>query len=118
MKRLLLCCVFAASASAQTGVGPVQNSVNGASARTEGGFAIFQSRCLSCHGKAEYERAPSPAALRELSPEHIYQVLSTGIMLPIIGNQLSDQDRRLVAESISGRLLGSAASGDAAKMPN
>jgi polyvinyl alcohol dehydrogenase (cytochrome) len=95
-----------------------QNSVNGASARTEIGFGIFQQRCLSCHGKAEYERAPQPAALREMSPEHIYESLSSGVMYPIIGNQLSEQERRLVAESISGRLMGAALSGDAAKMPN
>src|ERR1700682_978896 len=59
---------------------PVQNSVNSASARTEFGFGIFQQKCLSCHGKAQYERAPTPAALREMSPEHIYDVLSNGIM--------------------------------------
>jgi polyvinyl alcohol dehydrogenase (cytochrome) len=95
-----------------------QNSINGASARTEQGFGLFQQRCLSCHGKAEYERAPSPAALREMSPEHIYEVLATGIMFPVIGNQLSDQQRKLVAEAVAGRLLGTAMSGDAAKMPN
>jgi polyvinyl alcohol dehydrogenase (cytochrome) len=95
-----------------------QNSVNGASARTEVGFGLFQQRCLSCHGKAEYERAPSPAALREMSPEHIYEVLTTGIMQPVIGKDLSDNERTLVSESISGRLMGSAASGDAARMPN
>jgi polyvinyl alcohol dehydrogenase (cytochrome) len=104
--------------AAQGPPGAATNSANGASARTEQGFAIFQTKCLSCHGKAEYERAPTPAALREMSPEHIYEVLTTGIMAPIVGNQLSEQDRKLVAESISGRLLGTAASGDAAKMPN
>jgi len=93
---------------------PVQNSVNAASARTEFGFGIFQQKCLSCHGKAQYERAPSPAALREMSPEHLYDVLSQGTMFPVIGNQLSEHERRLVAESISGRLMGAAASGDAA----
>jgi polyvinyl alcohol dehydrogenase (cytochrome) len=92
--------------------------VNNASARTEFGFGIFQQRCLSCHGKAEYERAPTPAALREMSPEHLYDVLSRGVMFPIIGKQLSEQERRLVSEAISGRLLGTAATGDAAKMPN
>ncbi|MEY2457911.1 MAG: hypothetical protein QOK06_3065 [Acidimicrobiaceae bacterium] len=96
----------------------LRNSVNDASARTEFGFGIFQQKCLSCHGKAQYERAPTPAALREMSPEHIYDVLSSGIMFPIIGQQLSDDERRRVAESISGRLMGTAASGDAAKMPN
>jgi polyvinyl alcohol dehydrogenase (cytochrome) len=110
--------VWGGLAVAQPPAGPVQNSANGASARTEQGFGIFQQKCLSCHGKAEYERAPSPAALREMSPEHIYDVLTNGIMAPIVGKDLSDTQRRLVAESISGRLMGAAASGDAAKMPN
>lgn len=104
---------------AQTPAPPLsQNVVNGASASTETGFGIFQQRCLNCHGKAEYERAPKPAALREMSPEHLYEVLTTGIMFPIIGKDLSQRERRLVAESISGRLMGAAVSGDAAKMPN
>jgi polyvinyl alcohol dehydrogenase (cytochrome) len=97
---------------------PGQNSINGASARTELGLGLFQQRCLSCHGRPEYERAPSPAALREMSPEHLYEVLSTGIMFPVIGNQLSDGERRMVSESIAGRLMGAAQSGDASKMPN
>jgi polyvinyl alcohol dehydrogenase (cytochrome) len=87
-------------------------------AQSEFGFGIFQQKCLSCHGKAQYERAPTPAALREMSPEHLYDVLSRGIMFPVVGNQLTEKERRLVAESISGRLMGTAASGDAAKMPN
>ena len=97
---------------------PVTNPVNGASTSTELGFGMFQQKCLSCHGKAEYERAPSPSALREMSPEHIYDALTTGVMFPVIGNQLSDRDRRMVAESVSGRLMGTAISGDAARMPN
>ncbi len=95
-----------------------QNTVNGASASTEVGFGIFQQKCLSCHGKSEYERAPKPAALREMSPEHLYEVLTSGIMYPVIGKDLSERERRLVSESISGRLMGAAVSGDAAKMPN
>ena len=97
---------------------PSINAANGASARTEQGFGLFQQKCLACHGKAEYERAPTPAALREMTPEHIYEVLTTGVMFPVIGAQLTDQERRLTAESIAGRLMGTAASGDAAKMPN
>ena len=106
------------AASAQPPPAPAVNPANGASARTEQGFGIFQQKCLSCHGKPEFERAPTPAALRDMTPERIYDALTTGIMAPVIGNQMSDQDRKLVAESISGRLMGTAASGDAAKMPN
>jgi polyvinyl alcohol dehydrogenase (cytochrome) len=88
-----------------------------ASARTERGFGIFQTQCLNCHGKPEYKEAPSPAALREMSPEHIYDVLTHGVMFPIVGAALSDPDRKVVAEMISGRLMG-AGIGSAAAMPN
>ena len=97
---------------------PPANSANGATAFTENGFGIFQSKCLSCHGKPQYERAPSPAALREMTPEHLYEVLSTGVMYPVIGKTLTERERRQVAESVAGRLMGTALSGDAAKMPN
>jgi polyvinyl alcohol dehydrogenase (cytochrome) len=108
----------AAPAGAPAAAPVTVNTANGASARTEQGFGIFQHTCLNCHGKAEYERAPSPAALREMTPEHLYDVLTNGIMYPIVGRDLSDHERKLVAESISGRLMGTAASGDAARMPN
>jgi polyvinyl alcohol dehydrogenase (cytochrome) len=52
-----------------------------------------------------------------MSPEHIYDVLAHGVMFPIIGNKLSEPDRKVVAEMISGRLMGSSV-GSAATMPN
>lgn len=87
-------------------------------ASSEQGFGLFQSRCLSCHGNPAYERAPSPDGLREMTPEHIYEVLTTGIMYPIVGKDLTELQRKLVAESVAGRLMGTAQSGDGAKMPN
>jgi polyvinyl alcohol dehydrogenase (cytochrome) len=84
---------------------------------TEFGFALFQDRCLSCHGNRAYERAPSPAALRAMSPERIYAALTTGVMKSV-GDTLSETDRRRVSESIAGQLLGASQSGDAANMPN
>ncbi len=84
---------------------------------TEAGFGLFQQRCLACHGNAAFERAPSPATLREMSPEHIYDALTTGLMKSV-GDTMTDDERRQVAESVSGRLLGSAALGDAKSMPN
>src|SRR5262249_35114096 len=59
----------------------------------------------------------SPAALRSMSPERIYTALTTGIMKSV-GDTLSEADRRRVAESLAGQLLGSAAAGDASTMPN
>ncbi len=84
---------------------------------TELGFAVFQQHCVACHGNKAYARAPSPTALRAMSPERIYAALTTGIMKSV-GDTLSDQDRRRVAESLSGELLGSSRSGDASTMPN
>lgn len=97
---------------------PTTNAVNGASANTERGFGIFQAKCLNCHGRPGYESAPSPAALREMTPEHIYSVLTDGVMFPVIGKDLSDADRRVVAEMISGRLMGTSGAGAAANLPN
>jgi polyvinyl alcohol dehydrogenase (cytochrome) len=84
---------------------------------TEAGFATFQTACTSCHGNPAVERAPSPAAIREMSPEKIYNSLVSGLM-QTQGAALSDQQKRGVAEFMSGRPLGSAASGAAAQMPN
>jgi polyvinyl alcohol dehydrogenase (cytochrome) len=84
---------------------------------TEFGFAIFQQRCVACHGNPAFKPAPSPAVLREMTPERIYAALTTGAM-KLVGDTLSDAERRRVAESVSGRLLGSAQSGSAQSMPN
>jgi len=84
---------------------------------TEFGFAVYQQHCTSCHGNPAFERAPSPAALRSMSPERIYTALTTGIMKSV-GDTLTEQDRRRVAESLAGQLLGSAQSGDIGTMPN
>jgi len=84
---------------------------------TELGFAVFQQHCVSCHGNPAFERAPSPAALRAMAPERIYTALTTGIMKSV-GDTLTEADRRRVAESLAGQLLGSAQVGDASTMPN
>lgn len=84
---------------------------------TELGFAVFQQHCVSCHGNPAFERAPSPAALRSMTPERIYTALTTGVMKSV-GDTLDEADRRRVAESLAGQLLGSSQAGDAATMPN
>ena len=83
---------------------------------SELGFGIFQQRCMGCHGREGIE-APTPAELRSMSPERIYEAITTGAM-QIHGADLSDADRRKVAESIAGRLIGSAERGLASNMPN
>src|SRR5438093_1612143 len=84
---------------------------------TENGIATFQTQCSVCHGNPKVERAPSPSAIREMTPERIYEALTTGVMKDQ-GDKLPDQDKRGVAEFMSGRPLGSSKLGDAKNMPN
>ena len=51
-------------------------------AATEFGYGIFQQKCLNCHGKPEFEKAPPPATLFQYTPERIYESLTTGVMAP------------------------------------
>ncbi len=84
---------------------------------TELGFAVFQQHCVSCHGNVAFPRAPTPTALRDMTPERIYTALTTGVMKSV-GDTLTEEDRRRVSESLAGQLLGSSRSGDASTMPN
>jgi polyvinyl alcohol dehydrogenase (cytochrome) len=85
---------------------------------TRSGYGIFQTRCMSCHGNPDAaQRAPDPSVLRQLAPEKIYEALTTGVM-KVQGQGLTDQQKRVVAESLSARPLGSAESGDAKLMTN
>jgi polyvinyl alcohol dehydrogenase (cytochrome) len=91
---------------------PVQSS------GTESGFAVFQTRCMGCHGNpAMKDRAPDPATLRQLSPEKIYEALTTGQM-KVQGSTLTEDQRRMVAVFMSGTTFGAAQQGDAKDMPN
>lgn len=83
----------------------------GLSAGTEQGFAIFQNVCLSCHGNPNVKDAPAPAVLRTYSPERIYAALTGGPM-KAVGAKLTDNERRLVAQAVAGRLLGTSPQGD------
>jgi len=107
-----ICFSLSGLAQAQAPVRPAPQS-----AGTESGFAVFQQRCMGCHGNPNVERAPSPAAIREMPPEKIYNALTTGAMKGQ-GASLSDDQRRMVATFMSGRPLGSLQEGDAKQMPN
>ncbi len=89
-----------------------------AAINTEFGFGRFQALCFNCHGNPAFERAPSPAQLRAMSPEAIYTSLTSGPMRAVVGEQLTDEERRGIAESIAGRLIGTDTVGDASHMPN
>jgi outer membrane protein assembly factor BamB len=78
---------------------------------------VFERECTKCHGNAAVERAPIPAAIRQMPPERIYAALTTGVMKTQAAN-LTDEQKRRLAEYMGGRPLGSAALGDASQMPN
>jgi len=85
---------------------------------TEGaGSTIFGNYCENCHGNPKVDSAPSPAMLKQMSPERIYQALTTGDMVTL-SKDLTDEQKRDIAEWVGGRKLGATASGDARAMPN
>jgi polyvinyl alcohol dehydrogenase (cytochrome) len=84
---------------------------------TESGFATFQTRCSSCHGNPAVERAPSPTTIREMTPERIYESLTTGSM-QAQSTGLTDAQKKALAEFMASRPIGSARQGDGKAMPN
>lgn len=114
---------FAICASAQDGAQkssqPAPASNLAAASGTEIGNAIIEQKCVSCHEHpATGSRAPSFATMKLMTPEKIYGALTAGPMVVVVGNQLTDMEKRRVAESITGRLIGSTGAGDAKAMPN
>jgi polyvinyl alcohol dehydrogenase (cytochrome) len=84
---------------------------------TESGFGLFQQRCMGCHGNPAVSRAPSPATIRAMPPERIYEALTSGVMQGQ-GASLTDDQRRMIATFMAGRPLGSLVQGGAEQMPN
>jgi len=85
---------------------------------------VFETRCAQCHGSGsgtgattEAVRAPSRAMLAQLTPERVVDALTSGSM-QANAQGMSDAAKRNVAEFLTGRPLGSAASGAASTMKN
>ncbi len=108
--------VAQAPAPAQTPP-PAAVNAGGAGAGTETGIGTFQQHCMGCHGNPNVPQAPSPDAVRQMSPERIYDALTTGVMKPQ-GDSLTEDQRKMLATFLSGRPLGSMKEGDAKDMPN
>jgi len=81
------------------------------------GAPQFGAYCRSCHGNAQVERAPDPSVLKSMSPERIYAALTTGAMKQQ-AKDLTDADKRAIAEYLAGRRLGTSGSADARTMSN
>jgi mono/diheme cytochrome c family protein len=72
---------------------------------TESGFATFQTQCASCHGNPNVDRAPTPNALREMTPEKIYAAMATGVMQQQ-SSALNDGQKKALAEFMAGWPMG------------
>jgi polyvinyl alcohol dehydrogenase (cytochrome) len=79
------------------------------------GYRLFLYKCGTCHGKLP--EAPTPGAMKQLSPERIYEMITTGTMRSQ-AEGLTDEQKIAIAEGVSGRKLGMTESGDASKMSN
>ena len=77
----------------------------------------FDQSCQTCHGNPAVPRAADPSVLRRMTPERIYDALTTGVMQSQ-AQALSDQARRGIAEYLGDRKLGAGASGAVDRMPN
>jgi polyvinyl alcohol dehydrogenase (cytochrome) len=78
---------------------------------------IFTESCATCHGNPSVSRAPAVSTLRQMTPESIYAVLTTGNMREQ-GANLSDDVKRALTIYLSGRQPGIAELADAKVMSN
>ena len=72
---------------------------------------------MSCHGNAKVPDAPDPLVLKRMTPEHIYQVLTTGDMKDI-AKDVPDADKRAIATFLGGRRMNEGDTAAAKAMPN
>jgi polyvinyl alcohol dehydrogenase (cytochrome) len=75
---------------------------------------IFQQNCGTCH---DGKQAPSITDLQNRSPEQIYEILTTGKMKDQAA-QVSDVQKRQIAEFLAGRPMGSDDAGNIKQMTN
>jgi mono/diheme cytochrome c family protein len=77
MKRLLTITKSAAILSILVPMGAAFAQTPRPPARLNGARQ-FDQICTTCHGNADTERAPDPSVLRKMTPERIYEALTTG----------------------------------------
>jgi len=78
---------------------------------------LFEQTCAACHGNPAFERAPDRATLRRMTPEAIYDSLTTGSMR-VQAQDLADDAKRAIAEYLADRKLGVAQITDAMLIAN
>ena len=87
-------------------------------AQGTGALFLFEQRCASCHvNPTAGSRAPTREQLQGQTPERVLNALTTGSMAPM-AMDLNEAQKRAIAEYVSGRAFGTAASGQASSMKN
>ncbi len=71
------------------------------------GATLYRANCASCHEAGGESRAPGRESLRQMAPEQILAALERGIMSGQ-GAERTPEERRAIAEFLSGKLVGSA----------
>jgi len=82
------------------------------------GVNQYFNNCASCHESTDPgHQAPKTGVLKQMTPEHVLDVLTTGSMRSNAA-ALNDQDKRLIAEWVGGRKIDTDAVGSIEKMTN
>ena len=91
----------------------------GARAQSESaGVNQYFNNCASCHESTDPgHQAPKTGVLKQMTPEHVLDVLTSGSMRSNAA-ALSDQDKRLIAEWVGGRKIDADTVGSIEKMTN
>ena len=85
---------------------------------TPPGQVVYGRSCASCHANPSMsDRAPDLKTLMKLTPEKVYASVTTGSMA-VPAKDLTDEQKRDVAEYLGGRLLDLTDTGSAASMQN
>src|SRR3954447_23786798 len=89
-----------------------------AGAQVLAGLSLFEQHCGTCHSSpAAGSRAPDRVALSQRTPEAILEAITSGSMA-VNAQALTPAQKRIVAEQIALRPLGSMAAGAASSMRN
>jgi polyvinyl alcohol dehydrogenase (cytochrome) len=76
-------------------------------AQQDGGY-LFKTYCANCHeGSSADSRAPQTDVMKQMTPEHILEVLEKGVMKAQAAER-SRAQRRTLAEYLTGKSFGSA----------
>jgi polyvinyl alcohol dehydrogenase (cytochrome) len=68
------------------------------------GEAVYQSYCASCHGQ-RVPKAPDPLMIKHMTADSVYTAITTGVMTDQAA-ALHDDERKAVAEFLTGKVLG------------